>query len=387
MDFYLISIAIFVVIIAAILYKDRKNVERQSILFLRRTQRGKELITKLALRFPRFWKGLGTAGVVVGFVMSVYIVFFLAQLIFINLTTDAAIPGIALVLPSPTTDAVVIPGVIGVPFWYWIIAIALLVIVHEGFHGIMSAMEKVNIKSLGWGILAIIPLAFVEPDEKDLQKRKSMTQLRVFAAGSFANFLLAGLTILIMISLFSGISIQSGVGYQALIEGYPAEKVNLTGIITNINGHEIRTIQDLSTTLDEIGPGQAITIQTFMMEEGSKKTLEFSLVTAPDPENENEGFIGILGISQVNEIRDEYKAYTELIYFTDGLLLFIFLINFGVGAANLLPIGPLDGGRMWRIALNRIIPKKSKQVFRALSFVTLFLLLFNLGFAFTGFLG
>jgi membrane-associated protease RseP (regulator of RpoE activity) len=387
MDLYLISITVFIIIIAAILYKDRKNVERQSILFLRRTQRGKEFITKLALRFPRFWKGVGNVGVVAGFVMSAYIVFFLAQLMFINLTTEAAIPGIALVLPSPTTDAVVVPGVIGVPFWYWIIAIALLVIVHEGFHGIMSAMEKVNIKSLGWGVLAIIPLAFVEPDEKDLGKRKSMTQLRVFAAGSFANFLLAGLTILVMIALSSSVFIPAGVGYQALIQGYPAEKVNLTGMITNIDGYEIRTIQDLSTTLDEIGPGQTITIQTLVIEEGIERNLEFSLVTAPDPDNENEGFIGIIGIIQVNDIRDEYKEYSGVIDFTGGLLLFIFLINFGVGAANLMPIGPLDGGRMWRIALRRIIPKRSEKVFRGLSYLTLFLLLFNLGFAFTGFLG
>ncbi|RKX97473.1 MAG: hypothetical protein DRP54_09070 [Spirochaetes bacterium] len=379
MDWYTVSVAVFILLLICILYKDRKNISRQSVLILRRTERGKGFLLQLGRRFPQFWKSLGTLGVCTGFFMSGYIVYYLFNLLIKNLTAKEAVQGLALVLPSPSQETVVLPGVMGIPFWYWIISISLLVIVHEGMHGLMAASERVRIKSLGWGLLAVIPLAFVEPDEKQLERKKPLSQLRVFAAGSFANFLLAGFTLLITILLSSYLFLPGGVAYKGLIEGYPAAEVNLTGVITKIDNYNITTVEDLRDALSVIGPNKTITIYTFVNANGSENYLNFTLTTAADPDNKSRGFIGIAGVIQFSKLKPEYKSYSEFINFLGGLLFYIFLINFGVGAANLMPIMPLDGGRMWKIVLKKYIPKKSDTIMKALSTATLLLVLLNFG--------
>ncbi len=379
MDWYTVSVAVFILLLICILYKDRKNISRQSVLILRRTERGKGFLLQLGRRFPQFWKSLGTLGVCTGFFMSGYIVYYLFNLLIKNLTAKEAVQGLALVLPSPSQETVVLPGVMGIPFWYWIISISLLVIVHEGMHGLMAASERVRIKSLGWGLLAVIPLAFVEPDEKQLERKKPLSQLRVFAAGSFANFLLAGFTLLITILLSSYLFFPGGVAYKGLIEGYPAAEVNLTGVITKIDNYNITTVEDLRDALSVIGPNKTITIYTFVNANGSENYLNFTLTTAADPDNKSRGFIGIAGVIQFSKLKPEYRSYSEFINFLGGLLFYIFLINFGVGAANLMPIMPLDGGRMWKIVLKKYIPKKSDTIMKALSTATLLLVLLNFG--------
>ncbi|MFH1445420.1 MAG: site-2 protease family protein [Nanoarchaeota archaeon] len=447
MDFYLLSVVVFAAVIVLILFKDRKNVERQSVMFLRKTQRGKATIIKIGTSFRRFWKVVGTIGVVTGFIASMFIFYWLVDNLLKVFTTETVSAGLAIVLPAATTTANIGPGYLLVPFWYWIISIGLLVLVHEGFHGIMAAMENVRIRSLGWGVLAILPLAFVEPDEKQIAKKSTLSQLRVYAAGSFANFLLALLAFSILTITLPGLFMSSGVGYQGLITDYPADLVNISGGIIAINGQPIQNTYDLDTVLSSVGSGKTIDIKTY----NGKEELEFTLETASKPvplfkpsfmdnlvasidsvipntidfsksigalsekswtelkmeiqyweymkdnyphleqkasknimelEQEVEqlpepGFIGIIGVYDVNELKTEFVAFAPVIEFTSGLLFFLFLINLGVGLANLLPIKPLDGGRMWHILLVRYIPKKADSIMKIVSWATLLILVGN----------
>ncbi len=386
-DPYTLSVIIFAILVGLYIYKDRKKFERQSgIVFLRRTQVGKHAIIGLGERFPRFWKHLGTAGVVIGFVLSVFVV---ATLILnlANITalkgTGAASPGLAFLIPSPTQTAVMGPGFLAVPFWYWIIAIALLVIVHEGLHGVMSATGRIKIKSLGWGILLIIPLAFVEPDEKKLQKKSFWIQQRVFAAGSLANFILAAVCLVILVVGFSGIYQGSGAGFQALIKGLPAEQVNLTGVIVSIDNHTIKDAKDLSAALKEIGPDKTVTVKTKVVKETLIEDQEYRLTTVSEPNaTTTRGFIGVTGVTTQQIIKTELLSYAGILLFFQGLFFFLFLINFGVGLANLLPIGPLDGGRMWDLVFKRLSKKHGKKIASYVSWFALFLLIANFAWPF-----
>ncbi len=447
-DWYLVSVLVFAGILAAVFYKDRKNVKRESVLLLRKTKRGRNFLIKLGTKFPRFWKVVGTIGVLICFGVSGYTFVWLlgnSANIFVSGQAEASF---MFVLPSASSKTSTGPGYMAVPFWYWIISIALLVLVHEGFHGIMAAMEGIRIKSLGWGLLAIIPLAFVEPDEEQLKKRESWTQLRVFSAGSFANFILAGICLLIGSIAFSGLFVPTGVAYQGLIAGYPAAEANLSGTIVRIDDYTIRTISDLHDVMEKIGSNKTITIYT-VSEKGNKS---FAIETAPEPMPEYRpdawtgivlgleeifpgtvdyvyrfnatdwatteyelsfweyvmnnypalrdkasqkiselnkklkdyhrgGFIGITGVINNTEIKDEFKEYSGIVNFSNGLLFFLILINFGVGVANLLPIKPLDGGRMWEIVFQKLFPKKlSVSMTKALSSFTLLLLIINFVF-------
>jgi membrane-associated protease RseP (regulator of RpoE activity) len=386
-DLYTLSVLVFACILVVIFWIDRKNVKRESILLLRKTQRGKSFLIWLGTRFPAFWKATGMIGVATGFFMSFYILYWMVILTVDSVVSGAA-GGLAFVLPSPTVNVVSAPGVIGVPFWYWIITIGLLILVHEGNHGIMSAREKVRIKSLGWGAFLILPLAFVEPDEKQLARQGAWKQLRVFAAGSFANFVLAFVSLFLFSSLITAAFIPSGVGFRGYTEGFPAMDVNMTGVVTGIDNYTIQTAEDLTVSLTAIGPGQPITVYT-RLPGGERASYNIITGTEPNATGEPKGYMGIAAIYQDYTLKDEYQSYSPAVYFLAGespsffgLLFFIFLINLGVGAFNLLPLGPLDGGKMWKIALDKVIPKHSKTVMKYLTYALLLMLILNFTIAF-----
>lgn len=515
---YWISVVLFICFIAFIAYRDRKSFKRDFIVLLRKTQRGKRFLISTGTGHPTFWKWVGGTGVMAGFLASIWIVYQFVSITIQNIMVKP-VPSVGLVVPSPFPTATIGPGFYAVPFWYWIIAIGLLALVHEGFHGIMSARERVRIKSLGWGLLLVIPLAFVEPDEKQLEKKGRWPQLRVFAAGSFANFITAavslGLLLLMATALFSpagvtyrgypgtviqasditsiagvpvtGDSIISALegtqagfveleaggkeyygnttmmldsaregGGVAVFEGYSAVKENLTGIIISVDGEEVRDAIDLRIALDRAGAGREIEVVTTDFKEERR----YSLMTKEEPEpvfkpsletymlgslehvapgvsasmesaftglssmlgnkpvrgwrelqlerqyweflgeaypglsaraggevarvdaelagHPRGGFIGIAEVSAYTVVVAGLEPIEAPLNFIQGLLFWIFLINLGVGAFNLLPIKPLDGGRMWEILLTKLSRRHGKGVMRVLSYLTLLMLLFNM---------
>jgi membrane-associated protease RseP (regulator of RpoE activity) len=377
---YTLSVILFIVAVIVIIYRDRKKIERHFVLVLRKTNRGKQLLIKISSFHPQFWKYLGNVGVFVGFSASIYIFYLFITIAIKSLMVKPTTPSLALLLPSPTSQTVILPGIIAPPFWDWVISIALLVVVHEGLHGIMAAVEKVKIKSLGWGFLAIIPLAFVEPDEKQLAKKPIISQLRVFAAGSFSNFMLAGICALISILFISGFYIQSGAALITEVENQSGDAINATVIIERIDNYTIKNATDLNKTLEAIGPNKTVRVLTRIIKNGNITYKDFILTTVDSNKIDLEGgFIGIRlkRIATVQEIKDEYTPYRSIISFFDELIGFIFLINLGVGLANLLPIKPLDGGRMWELLFKKVAPKYSKKAINILSYATILLLLFN----------
>lgn len=375
-DLYLFSVVAFIAVMVLIIYNDRGNFKRDSILLLRRTRFGRGFIRRTGRRFPRFWKVLGTIGVFFCFGASVYIIYFLIERLAGFIMVPASMPPLGIVLPTAAPTGTIAPGVFLVPFWHWIISIGVLILVHEGFHGIMSAREKTRIKSLGWGVLAVIPLAFVEPDEKQLEKKGAWAQLRVFAAGSWANFMTAGVVLAVFTLFVSGVYVPLGVGFTALHEGYPAHHANMTGVITRINQEEIRTYQDLNRTLEGIGPGRGIRIYTAVLkEDGSYEEKVYLLTTVERPDNFSGGYIGIAGLGDIQRVKEEYIPYSGPIVFIGGLLAFLLIINLGVGLFNLLPLKPLDGGRMWEILIKKIAPKRGGRIVKIFGNFTLLLLL------------
>ncbi|MBN2101525.1 MAG: site-2 protease family protein [Candidatus Aenigmarchaeota archaeon] len=439
-DLYSVSVLIFITALVFALYKDRKNLERNSIMLLRRTERGKGLIKKIANACPFFWKWLGNAGIVIGFAVSVYITYFMIESLFKSITSETAVSTLSVVVPSISSTTSMGPGYLAVPFWYWIISIALLVVVHEGLHGIMTIIGKTRIKSLGWGVMAILPLAFVEPDEKALQKKSLVTRLRVYAAGSLSNFIFALIYLGIFSLIASTLFIPSGVSYAGTFKDYPADNANLTGAIINIDGYQIRNQDDLTLALERIGVNKTITVVTFNGTDNLTFTLqttnpqrvefkpdmftdfvislesnfpgtvkllnslsglsetsteswqyltyekrfwEYAKSTAASIagdaeihiseieralEGRNEpGFIGIGGISAYHTLKDDYKNAESGISFFQGLLFFLFILNLGVGLANLLPIIPLDGGKMWDDLLKKYIPARAELITKILA--------------------
>lgn len=375
-DWYTVSALAFIAILFAVFYRDRKNVKRESVLLLRRTKRGKRLITAIGSRFPRFWKGVGLAAVAVGFFCSIYFLYAICDNL-LKLFTGQIRLGAGLVIPSLTQEVSIGPGYFAIPFWYWIISIALIFVVHEGMHGIMAVREKIRIKSLGWGLLAVFLLAFVEPDEKQVARKKPMQQLRFFAAGSFGNFLMAGLSALVIALITMTMFMQAGIDYSGLVSGYPASEANISGVITGVNGHEIRNTTEFSAAMADIGPGKLITLHTKTRNGTAYESKSFTLMTVERPDNASGGFIGISGVGNYLAIAAGLEPFTDAIYFASELFFFIFLLNLAIAMVNLLPLKPFDGGKMWELVFMKLSRRNYRYLVNGLGLFTLAVLAGN----------
>ena len=135
-----------------------------------KTKLGLKFMDSVAKRF-RLINIFGYAAIAVGVLGMVFIAFSLFQSLYNILFVPKALPAAGLVLPFK------VKGSFYVPFFYWIISIFILALVHEMSHGIMARFYNIKVKSSGFAfiglILPIIPAAFVEPDEKQLKKAKS----------------------------------------------------------------------------------------------------------------------------------------------------------------------------------------------------------------------
>lgn len=83
----------------------------------------------------------------------------------------------------------ILPG-INLPLLEGVLALAVVLVVHEGSHAVLSRVASIPLLSSGIMLFGIIPVgAFVEPDEKALAKKPAVKQTRILVAGSAANFI------------------------------------------------------------------------------------------------------------------------------------------------------------------------------------------------------
>jgi len=320
---------------------------------------------RIANKFPRLLKFSGNIFIAIGFLGMTITLVYLFKSTYNLLFIPQAPPGLAPVLPG-----VAIAGLPKLSFWHWLIAILIVATIHEFCHGIYSRLIKVKIKSTGFAFLGPILAAFVEPDEKQLNKKKTKEQLQVLVAGPMANILMAGIVLLLLVYAFSPIASKmvdiKGIEIAGIDNNLP---INNTGIkagdiIEKINGVIIDDVNKIKATIKDMHAGEIVNVQT------DKGNYEVIL-------GKNEKEETVLGVSLIGyetEVKEKYK-YIHPVFSWIGLLLFwLFNISFGVGLFNLLPLGPVDGGRMFYAAALHFLKDKTKAT-RLLGFVSMFILL------------
>ena len=106
-------------------------------------------------------------------------------------------------------------------------------------------------------------------------------------------------------------------------------------------------------------------------------------------ENASNAYIGIFA-RQHTRVRPSFAAdygttVAGVFAWVMGLFYWLFLLNLGIGLFNLLPIGPIDGGRMLRLVMHKWFTKeKGERIWRVVSLVFLFLVLANIMAGFVG---
>ena len=369
-DFQTISAVIFLVALTIFVFLKRKSLDTKQVIpyflyfSMYKTSLGLKLMDSLAKKYKKLMLYLGYFGILVGFLGMILISYGLINNIYVLFTSPEAVPGVGLVLPVKAK------GIFFVPFFYWIISIFVIAVAHEFAHGVIARTHNLKVKSSGFAFLGIvipiIPAAFVEPDEKELRKRPHKEQLSVFAAGPLSNiaiaFLFAAIASFVIAPLVNAIIEPNGVKVTDYVKGaesnekFPAETagIQIGEIIQKVNDMPTLYVNNLSSALRSKKPDDIVLIKT------DKSTYEIKL--AKNPENESLAYVGAY-LEQSAKTKDSVKEiYGEflpkaVIWFY-GLLVILFILNFGIGVFNLVPIGPLDGGRMLQLVLHKIFDKK-----------------------------
>lgn len=343
-------IGFFIVWTIAFIYKsynkDSENLEFDfPLLLMLKTKKFRGFIDKLANFSPKFWRWYMNVGIVICFIAMIFMTGLLIQ----SLSTVFTTPTVSILIPG-----VEVPGSpIFIPFLSGIIALAILIVVHEFSHGILARVEGIDIKSIGVLLFVILPGAFVEPDEEQIEKASRKSKLRIYGAGSMANIILAIIALLLFAGIgnlaYPAVYDSQGVEIVQVLDGTPAQgHLKESMVINQINNHIVKNATSYSDAVLSLKPNTKAHIST------NTGTYTFKLGT--NPNNKSLGYMGIKAQQHTVIKENIKKTYGDVLPWglmvLEDLLKWIYIINLSVGLFNLLPMKPLDGGLMLKEVLS-----------------------------------
>jgi len=314
-------------------------------------------LTKILNRTRRGIRVFADISVVAGFLMMGFAFWFLLNNVSNYFEEPTKFSELTVLIPGVTLTS-------SASITYFLLSIPIVLVIHEGAHGIVATLEKIKIKTGGFAIFIALFAGFVEPDEEEFNKAKKISKLRVIGAGATSNviFSFALGAILLTNPLFAIVLPQPILGWMyeepdgvlvlSIIEGSGAEKAGLqpNDIITAINGVDVRTPLDFQKA--DIVPGQTVNVSILR----SGQQLELPIVIMPSKDDPERGLIGI--------IRDNSFAYKPVYNFIEWnnpslsmFLLWLWMISFFIGIINMLPLPILDGGKF----IHSILDKKTSE--------------------------
>lgn len=366
-------VLILIIITFVVIYRRRFSVEGK-VLFIYRSKLGLKLMKRLS-KYRRAINVYSTIGVAVAFGAIAYMLYLLIP--YIGLMFSHPKTTMAMFYPVLPIEGV--PGVLGVPVLYWLIAIIVLVAVHEASHGFVALSKKIKLKSSGFGFfLAFLPLAFVEPNERQFEKASRLDKLRVLSAGSFTNIIF-GLAAFGLYILLSNFIVSAGlVTFAPLIlhigaaAAGPAYAMHLPQnlSVVKINGQSFYSTANVLSLMRGVEPGQYVNLTN-----ASGAVYSIKSVFLPTMNSSTHSYIGnFTGIyltaskeqpsllNPISQTAFPTGAFnSQALYWLDGLLLWLLLIGVGLGLANLLPIFYItDGCKIVNVALSYAIKDKKR---------------------------
>jgi membrane-associated protease RseP (regulator of RpoE activity) len=394
MDVQSISAILFVVFLSMFLYHERKKLQMHKILFpvlyflMYKSKFGLKLMGLLAKRYGKALRMVANAAIVIGFIGMLFIGLFLTYQTVKVLAVEGTPPGVKPIQPFSAS----VPGTVFVPFFYFILCIIIIAVVHEFSHGVVAKAYGMRIKSSGFAFLGIlvpiIPAAFVEPDDKELAKRPAKEQLAVFSAGPFSNIVMGFMVLALFLLTIGPVTdrfFQSdGIQVQGLVQGgHAAEEAGIEPgeVILQLDDKDVKDFDSFVDVLAEHSPGDRIHVIT-------NKT-SYLITLGQSPEDSSKAYLGVQALP-LTSVREGFEhgawswvpATTMWFY---GLLVWLYILNLGIGLVNLLPLGPVDGGRMLLTALSKYFDKKrAEHIWKLTSGYFLFLLILNIVLAILG---
>ena len=158
-------LVLFVVFVSIFLYRNKKNLQRQGLLYLYRAEWGIKLINKVGKKYKKTLDFLSYVSIGVGYLLMIGMLYLVGKIIYIYV----AFPNIvrAIKIPPITPLIPYLPQIFKLDFLpplyftYWIVIIAIIAITHEFAHGIFAALNKVRIKKTGFGFFPTLLINFI----------------------------------------------------------------------------------------------------------------------------------------------------------------------------------------------------------------------------------
>lgn len=270
-------------------------------------------------------------------------------------------PGVAPILPG-----IDVPNVpISVPLHGWV-SLFLILVMHEGMHGVVARRLGFKVKSTGFLLFGFLPIgAFVEPDEKQVAAAAPKNALRLFAAGPMANLVSVVFMLAFVFLLTAGISATigpwakqthlesiDGIEITSISEDFdfcgekfpvPAKGVFAPNMkILKVNGKDVQTTAQLLSETTKLR-GQPV---TFTVADNLGKTSEKTLAA---------NALGLFGFGLREIPKEGYVLPDNYLLFVQSLAIFnsfvgwLILLSILVAIANYLPVAIFDGGRMSKL--------------------------------------
>jgi len=333
------AVWIGVYLVGKALKAERHGFVLSPIYFMYKTTALNEWIDSLARKRRGLWRVLGNAGIALGIGLMAYAIYLLGLNMFNLLFRVEAAASIQPVIPLPGL------GISWESFPYLVLAISLVAATHELAHGIAARVENVPLKSTGVFLAVVLPAAFVEVEEEQVEKVSNQSKMRFYAAGSCTNAAL-GIVVLLLFANFAATiapfytTNYGGVEVSGLIPGYPAERAGLRAgdVITAINGRPVHGVAELQHAMSGVSPGEQVTIST--------QRGDFQIVTERDPKNSTRAIMG------VSPIRDLITYSGRLPFLPENLPyhvlrgeFWILTVFISVAIFNMMPLYVTDGDR------------------------------------------
>ncbi len=362
-------VILFYLAVALFVFLKRKAFEFHfRIVALYKTNWGIGLMDWLALRFRRLIKFFGFLGVVTGFAGMLFIVFVLFQGVYALFTKPGAPPALTPIIPGVHVPGV--PEYLFIPLVQGVIALFIVAVIHEFSHGVVARAYNITVKKTGLAIIGPFFAAFVEPDEKQLARR-GIGSYSVVAAGAASNVFLFVLILLVMsfavAPVVNSVYRPDGVAFSSVTAGSPADEAGLqTGVTyTMMDNQSVLSLSDFANVFGSVKPGEQISM-------GNAEST-FYVTAGANPANESRPYLGV-GI--YNRLTGDDTWSFRVVFWLLGLLSLIAFLSLGIGLANLLPVGPLDGGKLLQLVLHKFVgEKKGNRHFVRISLFFLFVIL------------
>ena len=316
-------------------------------------------LSKMLTRTKRGIRVFADVSVVAGFLMMGFAFWFLLANISNYFVEPTEFAELTVLIPGVTlTSASAI--------LYFLLSIPIVLVIHEGAHGIVATLEKIKIKNGGFAIFIALFAGFVEPDEEDFDKAKKISRLRVIGAGATSNVIFAfalgailltnPLFAIILPEPFLGLFYESpeGVLVLSVIEGGGAEQAGIkeNDIISKIN--DVRIVSPIDFQKVNLIPGEVVNVT--VLRDGQE--IVFPVTIMPAPEDPERGLVGIM--------RDNNLSFKPIYNYIEWnnpqfsmFLLWLWMISFFIGIINMLPLPILDGGKFIHTIIDKKISEKS----------------------------